>query len=85
MHCSLWSWELPLESSQSNRTCVIPAKFSRGWELPLESSQSNRTCVIPAKFSRGPEVMFKTGPIEKCYIFQDIGIPEIHVRLFENF
>ena len=27
----------------------------------------------------------KTGQNEKYYIFQEIGIPEIHVRLFENF
>ena len=27
----------------------------------------------------------KTVQNEKSYIFQEIGIPEIHVRLFENF
>ena len=35
-----------------------------------------------------PETSFdalKTGQNEKSYIFQEIRIPEIHVRLFENF
>ena len=27
----------------------------------------------------------KTGQNEKSYIFQEIGIPKIHVQLFENF
>ena len=35
-----------------------------------------------------PEIFLdalKTGQNEKSYIFQEIGIPEIHVWLFENF
>ena len=35
-----------------------------------------------------PNIFFdalKTGQSEKSYIFQEIGNPEIHVRLFDNF
>ena len=43
------------------------------------------TYAAIAKYS---EILFdplKTGQNEKSYIFQKIGIPEIHVRLFETF
>ena len=44
-----------------------------------------RTYSAIAKY---PEIFFdilKTGQNEKSYIFQEIGIPEIHVHLFEKF
>ena len=44
-----------------------------------------KTYSATAKY---PEIFFdalKTAQNEKSYIFQEIDIPEIHVRLFENF
>ena len=38
-------------------------------------------CKIPIFFFDA----LKIGQNEKSYIFQEIGIPEIHVQLFENF
>ena len=38
--------------------------------------------------SKYPEIFFdalKTDQNEKSYIFQEIGIPQMHVRVFENF
>ena len=43
------------------------------------------TYSVTAKY---PEHFFdalKTDQNEKSYVFQETGIPEIHVRLFENF
>ena len=44
--------------------------------------------ITYSTIAKYPEIFFdawKTGQNEKSYIFQEIGIPEIHVRLFENF
>ena len=44
--------------------------------------------ITYSAIAKYPEISFdepKTGQNEKSYIFQEIGIPEIHVRLFENF
>ena len=37
-----------------------------------------------AKYSENFVDVLKIGQIEKSYIFQEIGIPEIYVWLFEN-
>ena len=44
--------------------------------------------VTYSAITKHPGIFFdalKTGQNEKSYIFQEIGIPEIHVRLFENY
>ena len=38
-----------------------------------------------AKYPENCFDALKTNQNEKSYIFQEIGIPEIHVLLFENF
>ena len=43
--------------------------------------------ITYSAIAKYPEIFFdalKTGQNEKSYIFQEIGFPEIHVRLFEN-
>ena len=44
--------------------------------------------IIYSAIAKYPEFFFeaiKIGQNEKSSIFQEIGIPEIHMRLFENF
>ena len=43
------------------------------------------TYSVIAKYSEFLFDALKTGQNEKSSIFQEIGIPEIHVELFENF
>ena len=43
------------------------------------------TCSAIAKYPFFFFDALKIGQNEKSYIFQEIGIPEIHVQLFENF
>ena len=45
-------------------------------------------CLEITQIAKYPETFFdasKTGQTEKSYIFQEIGFPEIYVRLFEFF
>ena len=44
--------------------------------------------ITYSAFVKYPEIFsdaLKTGKTEESYIFQEIGIPEIHVGLFKNF
>ena len=44
--------------------------------------------ITYSAIAKYPEIFFDelgTGQNEKSYIFQEIGIPEIHMQLFDNF